>query len=310
VTPQRASLLNGKDAGRSQWAADITLSEAASKLRDAASLTDPYGHPPVDLTIFVSCYNEADYIYETLETVCAAAHEVDLTLEILVIDDCSTDHSRDVVLRFIANHPEENVILRANRRNCGLAQNYLDGAFLGTGAYYRLVCGDNPEPKETLLRIFSAIGTADCIVPIPELRTGRSIPRLIISNAYTFIINAVTGNRIGYYNGLAVHLRQNVIRWHTNTRGFGFQAEILCLLIDAGFTYVQVPVRTHENRTGKSNALTIRNFLSVAHTIVEITNRRISGIIYTPRGTKRRALRPERPAAYGGQVGRPERGNE
>jgi hypothetical protein len=73
------------------------------------------------------------------------------------------------------------------------------------------------------------------------------------------------------------------MRWHTNTRGFGFQAEILCLLIDLGFTHKQIPVHAIEQRQGKSNALKLRNFLSVAHTIVEIANRRLSGFVYPSR---------------------------
>jgi hypothetical protein len=94
------------------------------------------------------------------------------------------------------------------------------------------------------------------------------------------VINVITGNRIHYYNGLAVHLRHNVMRWHPNTRGFGFQAEILCMLIDLGFTFHQVPVVMVERREGKSNALNFRNLLSVAHTISEIFLRRISGYVH------------------------------
>jgi hypothetical protein len=96
-------------------------------------------------------------------------------------------------------------------------------------------------------------------------------------------VNLVTGNRLHYYNGLAVHLRHNVMRWHPNTRGFGFRADILCLLIDLGFTYKEIPVATVEQRRGKSNALTFRNFLSVSHTIIEIANRRLSNRLYRPR---------------------------
>ncbi len=257
------------------------MTEAAAKLRDLRSIQDPYENAPIDLTLFVSCYNEADHIVETLDTLCEAVKEVGLTFEILVIDDCSIDDSREVVRRYIASHPAENILLRANKKNRGLAQNYVDGAFIGCGKYYRLVCGDNAEPKETLVTIFRAIGEADCIVPYHESSRGRSTGRLLLSKGYTFLINAITGNRIRYYNGLAVHLRRNVMRWHTNTKGFGFQAEILCLLLDQGFTYKEVAVATEENRTGKSNALNVRNILSVAHTILEIANRRISRIVYS-----------------------------
>jgi hypothetical protein len=42
-------------------------------------------------------------------------------------------------------------------------------------------------------------------------------------------------------------------------------------------------VHAHEQRPGKSNALKFRNMLSVAHTIVEIANRRISSLVYPSR---------------------------
>jgi len=37
------------------------------------------------------------------------------------------------------------VVLRINKINKGLAQNYIDGAFLGSGKYYRLVRGNDSE---------------------------------------------------------------------------------------------------------------------------------------------------------------------
>jgi hypothetical protein len=73
------------------------------------------------------------------------------------------------------------------------------------------------------------------------------------------------------------------MRWHPNTRGFGFQADILCMLIDLGFTYKEIPAGMVEQRRGRSNALTFRNLLSVTHTIIEIANRRLSNRLYRPR---------------------------
>ena len=59
--------------GLQQWSADIAMSEEERQLHDSARLTDPSGAAPIDLTIFISCYNEAPYIIETLDTVRAAA---------------------------------------------------------------------------------------------------------------------------------------------------------------------------------------------------------------------------------------------
>ncbi len=267
-------------AGRQFWDAEITLSQAAARLRDPAQMTAPYDSDPLDLTIFISCYNEAEYIIATIETVIDAARTAEVSHEILVIDDGSRDNSRQLVADYIASHPAENLVLRANRVNKGLAQNYMDGAFLGRGKYYRLICGDNAEPRESILAVFKAIGQADIIIPYYTSSEGKGLRRRMISNTYTGIVNFLTGNRLHYYNGLAVHLRYNVMRWHPNTRGFGFQADILCLLIDLGFSYLEVPVITVEQRRGGSNALTLRNFLSVGHTLFEIANRRISNRVY------------------------------
>jgi glycosyltransferase involved in cell wall biosynthesis len=260
--------------GRRFWDAEVVLSPSAAEFHSPHCITCPYDPAPLDLTVFVSCYNEAVHIAETLETVSSAAREVGLGYEIIVIDDASKDNSREVVADYIARHPEERIVLRANRSNRGLAQNYFDAAFLGKGKYYRLMCGDNTEPEASVAAVFSAVGSADIIVPYYTSIAEKSLKRRIISSTYTHLVNLITGYRLHYYNGLAVHLRHNVMRWHPNTPGFGFQADILCHLLDLGFTHLEVPIVAIEQK-GKSSALTLRNFLSVASTLVSITNRRI-----------------------------------
>lgn len=264
------------------WDADVVLSDAAKRHHTPQTFTTPYD-APLDLTILVSCYNEEDYITNTLETIRQVMSELPHSYEIIVIDDVSKDRSCEKVESYIAAHPEVNIVLRKNKHNKGLAQNYFDAAFLGKGKYYRLLCGDNSEPKETLRNIFSQIGSADILVPYYTSSEGKSFKRQLLSKTYTCIVNTITGYRFHYYNGLAVHLRFNVMRWHPNTHGFGFQADLLCLLLDQGFTYKEIPVIMVEQRTGKSNAITLRNLLSVAHTLLEILLRRISHRIYKKR---------------------------
>lgn len=270
-------------AARSFWDADVTMTPAAGLVRTATSVTAPYDEAPLDLTFVVSCYNEADYIVDTLDMLLMASNEVGLSFEVIVIDDGSSDRSREVVREYIAAHPDENVVLRANKRNKGFAQNFVDGAFIGKGKYYRLIPGDFGEPKESVVAVLRTIGEADLIVPYYVPNHGRSITRRVLSTAFTFLINSLSGNRIHYYNGVPVFLRHSVMRWHTNTRGFGFQAEILCILLDLGFSYKQVPIKTFEKRQGKSNALTFPNILSVLHTILEIASRRASKHVWASR---------------------------
>jgi hypothetical protein len=103
---------------------------------------------------------------------------------------------------------------------------------------------------------------------------------LIISRAYTLLVNLVSGFHLHYYNGLHIHLRHNVMRWHPNTRGFGFQADILCMLLARGCSYREIPVTTIEKKSGRSTALSFRNFLSVGHTLFDILVRRVADWVY------------------------------
>jgi hypothetical protein len=121
------------------------------------------------------------------------------------------------------------------------------------------------------------MGHADMIIPYHVSSEGKSLYRRSLSNVYASIVNLISGFRLHYYNGLAVHLRYNEVRWHPNTRGFGFQADITCMLLDQSFSYRKVPVISIERRVQGSNALTFKNGLSVAHTLVDLIFRRLIG---------------------------------
>jgi glycosyltransferase involved in cell wall biosynthesis len=260
--------------------AEVIITPAAAEFHTVES-TIALGHDcPLDLTIFVSCYNEKPYIIRTLDTLRSALAELKFSYEIIVIDDNSSDGSADLLENYVRANPTERILLRLNKRNIGWAQNYIDGAFIGKGKYYRIICGDASEPKDTMIRVFQEIGTADIIIPYYVTNEGRSWQRGFLSSAYVILVNLIGGFHLKYYNGLPVHLRYNVMRWHSNTRGFGFQADILCLLLEQGFTFKEVPVVAKEQKGGKSTALTLKNSLSIAHTLLDIAIRRIANKFY------------------------------
>lgn len=231
----------------------------------------------VSLTIAIPCYNEEKLISITLDTVVAALQNATFSYEIIVIDDRSTDATSRVVEEWIQAHPDKNVRLSRNPRNRGLSRSYVDGAFLGKGKYYRLVCGDNAEPKEVLEQIFKHVGEADMIIPFQSKVLNKSILRKGISKFYTFLVNSISGYRIRYYNGLAIHTRYNVMRWGPYSFGFGFQAELITRLLNEGASYVEVPVEglVHQKKDARASALNLYNFLSVGHTLLEIAVHRI-----------------------------------
>jgi glycosyltransferase involved in cell wall biosynthesis len=257
------------------------MSPNEQPLPDEAARVDPILIDSLDLTISVPCKNEEKNIGDTLDTIVSAVSEVGCSYEVIVIDDGSTDRTSELVEQFRREHPLLPISLHKNPRNVGLSKTYVNGAFLGRGKYYRFVAGDNAEPREAMVQILKMMGKADIIIPFHEQLTGKSFIRIAVSKLYTFLVNLFSGNSIRYYNGCAVHLRYNVLRWHSYAYGFGFQADMITLLLQQGATYLQIPVRVgHTNKGRGASPFHIRNFISTGHTLFEILRRRINIMLF------------------------------
>jgi len=236
----------------------------------------------IDITVVVSCYNEEAFITDTVDHVLEALRKVGCSYEIFVVDDSSKDRSVERLRAYISAHPGEPITLKVNEVNRGLGNTYVEAAFLGRGKYYRLCCGDDSEPPEVLLNVFSKIGVADIVIPYQNQDevAGKTIGRRFLSKTFTALVNLIGGYRIRYYNGMAIHLRYNVLRWHPSSYGFGFQADMITRLLDEGASYVQIPSSSVDRKGTASSALGIRNCLSVGHTLLEISIRRFRRFLY------------------------------
>lgn len=258
-------------------------------------LRDPLKHE-CEITVLVTCYNESRFITQTLETVTAALLASGRSYEIIVIDDCSKDASAEIVRRFLAARPELNIRFCPNEKNRGLACNFIEGAHMGRGKYYRLCCGDNPETAEALTHIFRHVGAADMVIPyqVQSAVQGKSALRKRISMFFTGIVNLLSGNRVRYYNALPVFLRYHVMRFPPQSYGFGFQADIVTRLLEEDITFAQIRHRgAIDRKGGGSTALSTRNLLSVVHTFVEIMIRRLRRILYYQDKPRAREIRLE-----------------
>jgi glycosyltransferase involved in cell wall biosynthesis len=236
----------------------------------------------IDITVVVACYNEEAFIVDTLNSVTSALRQVGLSYEIIVVDDASRDNSVSKIKEYIKAHPDCPITLKANEKNRGLGNNYVEAAFLGRGRYYRLCCGDDAEPVDILVNVFKHVGEADMVISYQNQDevAGKTRSRKLISKTFTRLVNFISGYNLKYYNGLAIHLRYNVLRWHPSSYGFGFQADIITRLLDEGASYVQIASSSVDRKGSASSALTMRNFLSVGHTLLELAIRRVRRLLY------------------------------
>lgn len=222
----------------------------------------------INISFIVTCYNEEKHVIGTIETIHKAATHLGLTYEIIVFDDASKDNTAKVVNEFILNFPDIPVQLYQNKVNKGVAYNFVEGAFQSNGEYCRLICGDNIESIETHTTILQNIGKSDIIIPYYRTIIGRTFLRYLISKSFTFVVNFISGFSIKYYNGCPVFRRLDVMRWHVETTGLGYQAELIIRLLRHDKSHIEIAVDGFDRKGSVSFRL--KNVLSVCHSITKI----------------------------------------
>lgn len=242
--------------------------------------TAAQSNPNPDVTFFVPCLNEEKNVAGALHTIMTAAANVGVSYEILVFDDGSSDDTAGAAERFAQERPEAQIRVVRNARHRGLGRNYAEGSYLGRGTYYMIVNGDNVERQDTIETLLAHLGEADMLIPHLGTFDKRPVGRRIASRTYTAIVNAVSGNHIHYYNGPVVHRRANVMRWHPDSHGFGYQAILITRLLDEGASYLEYVYRSEDRAFGVSKAFRVRNILSVGHSLLEIAFRRLRRVLF------------------------------
>jgi glycosyltransferase involved in cell wall biosynthesis len=221
------------------------------------------------ISFIISALNEERVLgtfIEQLMSVVGAARFTDY--EVILINDGSTDRTGEIMNQAARRYPKVTAV--HNPKNLRFGNSYKRGLRQARFQYVMLLCGDGGLPAASLPAIFDLIGTADIVVPwMTNLRQIKSLPRYVISRAYTTFFNVMCGMRLRYYNGLAVHRNDLLQRIRITSGGFGFQAEILIKLIKSGCTYVEVGVKGAEEKQ-QSVALRPRNWVSVIATVARL----------------------------------------
>ena len=223
---------------------------------------------PKSISLIIPALNEQVVLLKVLQGVHdASANHFD-KFEMILIDDGSFDLTGKIMEEFADTHLNTKVI--HNQKNRGLGASFQIGLKHSTMDYVMLLCGDGGLPARSLPKIFSEVGQADLIIPyMINLKKIKSTQRYLLSRTYVHLLNFISGFNLHYYNGLPVYRRAFFDVIKVKSSGFGFQGEILVKLLKSGCSFKQVGVEGAEE-TGKSDALRIRNILSVGRTFLRL----------------------------------------
>lgn len=233
----------------------------------------------VDLTVVIPCYNEAEVISSTLRNVVGGLGGCGMGYEILVIDDCSTDGTGELVDRFAADNPTVRVRSYRNGRNRGSGYAHRHGAELAEGRWYMVVPGDDDLPVSAIADIGNRIGSADILLPYPreEDFDKRSSARKRISRIFMALLRAISGHELKYFHSPAVYPTELVRRLDIRVDGFGYYSELLCAALGGDSDFIEFPVAANYSADEKTTAFRPKNVVSVGRTLVRIAVRRVLG---------------------------------
>lgn len=97
-------------------------------------------HAPVKVSVLMITYNHEPFIAQAIESILMQVRDFDY--EIVIGEDCSTDATRDIVLRYAEQHPD---IIRPLLwdANVGMHRNLAEALTMCQGQYVALLEGDD-----------------------------------------------------------------------------------------------------------------------------------------------------------------------
>ena len=228
------------------------------------------------LSVVVTAMNEAGNLAATVENVIAAASPRMADLEILIVEDGSTDGTGEIADRLAKSDPRIRV--HHNGVNRGLAFSYRKGIELATKEFTAWVAGNNIVPRKGLEDLFDRAGSADMVFTY-ILTDVRGVFRRTLSRAITGMLNVAFGTRLQYFNGPPLFRTATGKRLRLMTEGSTIMPEVVLRLIKSGGTYVEIPLQPQPRTAGSTKTFRLKNVLAVATSLawlfwdIQICNR-------------------------------------
>lgn len=203
---------------------------------------------PVAVSFVVPVFNERESVAEVCRRCAAAAKQMNLSYEIVVVDDGSNDGS-DAVLRDLAAQ-DPNLTVVTFRRNFGKSAALAVGLGTAGGEILVTLDADLQDNPEELPKLIDALhGGSDVVVGWKQPRRD-SATRIFASRLFNRLVSALAGRRFRDCNSGFKALRRDVV---AHLELYGERHRFLPLLAHwRGFRVTEIPVRHEPRRHGRS----------------------------------------------------------
>lgn len=230
------------------------------------------------LSIIMPALNEEKNIAMAIDNCLKALKDYNIYGEIIVVNDGSTDKTKDVVTDFIIKNNRIRIINHHTPK--GVGASFWDGVDNTKGDIVVMIPGDNENDPWEILRYYKLLNHVDIVIPFVFNKEMRSLFRNVLSFIYRFIINTTFLVSLNYTNGTVIYRKSILNEIDHRSAGFFFQTDILIRAVKRGYLFAEVPYKLNFRNAGVSKAVTFPSLWRVINGYIQL----VKDIYYNKQG--------------------------
>jgi glycosyltransferase involved in cell wall biosynthesis len=201
----------------------------------------------VALSVVIPAFNEAHRIPTSVPRL---LETIPLAVELVVVDDGSTDDTADLLWSFLRKRPNTTVLTLP--ANAGKGAAVRAGMMQAQGEVIVFMDADLAADLGALPRLVASLDTAHVAIGSrkhSEAEIDKGLIRKIVSGVFTTATRMLAGLTFGDTQCGFKAFRRDTARWifsHQQLDRFAFDVEVLVLAKRLGFTTVEVPIRWND----------------------------------------------------------------
>lgn len=182
------------------------------------------------LAVIIPCLNEEHAIGRTVQEVLTVAERLPMGVEILMIDDGSTDGTRSVMEQLCSAHPECSFLHHEKPRGVGFSVIEALGR-LRPRSWVTGIPGDQEFEFDSILRFMEIRGQYDLILGYYANPVIRTAERRLASFCFMKTVSILYGFPYRYLNGMKLFRVECFQGLEVVSSGHAFNAELLAKAI-------------------------------------------------------------------------------
>jgi glycosyltransferase involved in cell wall biosynthesis len=202
----------------------------------------------LDFSLVLPCFQEEGHIKNSLDEILRTLDRLQISYEIILIDDCSRDSTTEKIREYQMSHPEHRIRSAFHKKNCGRGATVMEGMRMAKGRYVGFLDIDLEVHAHyipaALLKLQS--GVADVVIADRSYQNPiLFLHRTLMSYGYRWLVRSILHIPVmDTESGFKFFVRREILpilgkcqdmRWFWDT-------EITVRSYDAGLRILSLPV--------------------------------------------------------------------